>query len=261
VLVLVLVCCSDAMSKMTELANKSNTLTKDLAVGGTLANVGGCQGFTRAWAFVVGRRQGTFVQGVAMDGKVKVTFSGTQVPVETEISEEAMAAGAAKLSAALTEAMKDGHAKSLQIQSQRLGWVGSLDIAVGCLASSLRQGSGVQQPDFPARGVVRCTGSSTRRSASARPSRASSRSKVPIGFFLVLGHGSGPEACSVGLSWKRSVGSIPSLPLPARSLCLRRSQGSVCTRPDYMHGTRQDQVAAFADDQTSGRRATAGADE
>lgn len=84
----------DAMSKMNELATKSNTLTKDLA--------------------------GTFVAGSAMEGKVKVTFTGTQVPMEVEIAEDALAAGAEKLSAALTEAMKEGHAKSVQLQQSKL---------------------------------------------------------------------------------------------------------------------------------------------
>ena len=84
----------DAMSKMNELATKSNTLTKDLA--------------------------GTFVAGSAMEGKVKVTFTGTQVPMEVEITEEALAAGAETLSAALTEAMKEGHAKSVQLQQTKL---------------------------------------------------------------------------------------------------------------------------------------------
>ena len=84
----------DAMAKMNELATKSNTLTKDLA--------------------------GTFVSGQAMDGKVKVTFTGTQVPLEVEIAEEALSAGAGALSAALTEAMKEGHAKSVQLQQSKL---------------------------------------------------------------------------------------------------------------------------------------------
>lgn len=55
-----------------------------------------------------------------MDGKVKVTFTGTQVPIEVEVSEEALSAGAAKISAALTEAMKEGHAKSVQLQQTKL---------------------------------------------------------------------------------------------------------------------------------------------
>lgn len=73
------------------------------------------------------RCQGTFVSGAAMDGKVKVTFTGTQVPMEVEVSEEALGAGAAALSAALTEAMKEGHAKSVQLQQQKLTcvlWIG-----------------------------------------------------------------------------------------------------------------------------------------
>lgn len=43
-----------------------------------------------------------------------------QVPIEVEVSEEAMAAGAAKVSAAVTEAMKEGHAKSVAMQQQKL---------------------------------------------------------------------------------------------------------------------------------------------
>lgn len=40
--------------------------------------------------------------------------------MEVEVSEEALGAGAAALSAALTEAMKEGHAKSVQLQQQKL---------------------------------------------------------------------------------------------------------------------------------------------
>lgn len=112
---------SDAMSKMNELAAKSNTLTKDLAVRLTKQTnnqTNKRNGFYRVLGFIVcvcvfvlcvgrgvqpsGRtappalltttppssyvclyvrqhKQGTFVSGVAMDGKVKVTFTGTQV--------------------------------------------------------------------------------------------------------------------------------------------------------------------------------------
>jgi DNA-binding protein YbaB len=64
--------------------------------------------------------QGTFVAGTAMEGKVTVTFTGTQVPIEVKVTDEALAAGAAKLSAALTEAMKEGHNKSVQLQQTKL---------------------------------------------------------------------------------------------------------------------------------------------
>ena len=40
--------------------------------------------------------------------------------MEVEVSEEALAAGAAAVSAALTEALKEGHAKSVQLQQQKL---------------------------------------------------------------------------------------------------------------------------------------------
>lgn len=171
---------SDAMSKMNELAAKSNTLTKDLAVRVFCCYI---VHFVPKWVIclTLGRRcsptnscnfqpntpihpfmtQGTFVTGAAMEGKVKVTFTGTQVggcvgtwarwclrasvsalhgsyslhtltrariphhpntqvPMEVEVSEEALGAGAAALSAALTEAMKEGHAKSVQLQQTKL---------------------------------------------------------------------------------------------------------------------------------------------
>ena len=49
-----------------------------------------------------------------------MTTAVLQVPMEVEVSEEALGAGAAALSAALTEAMKEGHAKSVQLQQTKL---------------------------------------------------------------------------------------------------------------------------------------------
>jgi hypothetical protein len=54
--------------------------------------------------------------------------------MEVEVSEDALGAGAAALSAALTEAMKEGHAKSVALQQQKLTcvmlWFG---LVWGCL--------------------------------------------------------------------------------------------------------------------------------
>jgi len=108
----------DAMAKMNELATKSNTLTKDLA--------------------------GTFVSGQAMDGKVKVTFTGTQVPMEVEITEDALAGGAAALSAALTEAMKEGHTKSVGLQQSKLTAFYD-ELGLGAAMKEMGKGVGGQQ--------------------------------------------------------------------------------------------------------------------
>lgn len=108
----------DAMAKMNELATKSNTLTKDLA--------------------------GTFVSGQAMEGKVKVTFTGTQVPMEVEITEDALGAGAAALSAALTEAMKEGHSKSVALQQSKLTAFYD-ELGLGAAMKEMGKGMGGQQ--------------------------------------------------------------------------------------------------------------------
>lgn len=63
------------------------------------------------------------ITGSSMDGKVKVTFTGSQVPVEVEVTEDAMAQGASGLSAALTEAMKDAHTKSVNHMQTKLMYV------------------------------------------------------------------------------------------------------------------------------------------
>ena len=64
--------------------------------------------------------QGTLITGTSADGKVKVTFTGSQVPVEVEVTDDAIAQGAAKLSAALSEAMKDAHTRSVNHMQGKL---------------------------------------------------------------------------------------------------------------------------------------------
>ncbi|XP_010548638.1 PREDICTED: nucleoid-associated protein At4g30620, chloroplastic [Tarenaya hassleriana] len=51
---------------------------------------------------------------------VKVTLSGNQQPVRTDITEAAMALGPEKLSLLVTEAYKDAHAKSVQAMKERM---------------------------------------------------------------------------------------------------------------------------------------------
>ena len=53
------------------------------------------------------------------------------------MSEEAMAAGAAAVSAALTEAMKEGHAKSVALQQQKLTCVRLLARRHACMPAWL----------------------------------------------------------------------------------------------------------------------------
>ncbi|GLJ47195.1 hypothetical protein SUGI_0996290 [Cryptomeria japonica] len=51
---------------------------------------------------------------------IKVTLSGNQQPVRTEITEAAMELGAEKLSDLVTEAYKDAHQKSVQAMKERM---------------------------------------------------------------------------------------------------------------------------------------------
>ncbi|XP_068651515.1 nucleoid-associated protein At4g30620, chloroplastic-like isoform X2 [Aristolochia californica] len=52
---------------------------------------------------------------------IKVTLSGNQQPVRTEITEAAMELGAERLSLLVTEAYKDAHQKSVQAMKERMG--------------------------------------------------------------------------------------------------------------------------------------------
>ncbi|XP_074286350.1 nucleoid-associated protein At4g30620, chloroplastic-like [Silene latifolia] len=52
---------------------------------------------------------------------IKVTLSGNQQPIRTEITEAAMALGAEKVSILVTEAYKEAHQKSVQAMKERMG--------------------------------------------------------------------------------------------------------------------------------------------
>eukprot|EP00271_Cylindrocystis_brebissonii_P017776 TRINITY_DN475_c0_g1_i1.p1 TRINITY_DN475_c0_g1~~TRINITY_DN475_c0_g1_i1.p1 ORF type:complete len:194 (+),score=47.94 TRINITY_DN475_c0_g1_i1:152-733(+) len=58
--------------------------------------------------------------GYCDDELVKVTLTGNQEPVRTEITEAAMELGAEKLGSLLTEAYKDAHTKSTEEMKRRL---------------------------------------------------------------------------------------------------------------------------------------------
>lgn len=58
--------------------------------------------------------------GYCEDELIKVTLSGNQQPVRTEITEAAMELGAEKLSLLVTEAYKDAHQKSVQAMKERM---------------------------------------------------------------------------------------------------------------------------------------------
>ncbi|KAL5547521.1 hypothetical protein UlMin_002752 [Ulmus minor] len=51
---------------------------------------------------------------------IKVTLSGNQQPIRTEITEAAMELGAEKVSLLITEAYKDAHQKSVQAMKERM---------------------------------------------------------------------------------------------------------------------------------------------
>jgi DNA-binding protein YbaB len=64
--------------------------------------------------------------------------------MEVEIAEDALAAGAAALSAALTEAMKEGHAKSVGLQQSKLNAFYS-ELGLGEAMKEMGKGMGGQQ--------------------------------------------------------------------------------------------------------------------
>ncbi|KAJ4952972.1 hypothetical protein NE237_029804 [Protea cynaroides] len=58
--------------------------------------------------------------GYCEDELIKVTLSGNQQPIRTEITEAAMELGPEKLSLLVTEAYKDAHQKSVQSMKERM---------------------------------------------------------------------------------------------------------------------------------------------
>ncbi|MGB2925409.1 MAG: YbaB/EbfC family nucleoid-associated protein [Limnothrix sp.] len=60
------------------------------------------------------------VEGMNADGSVKVVLSGNQEPRSVEISDAAIAKGAADLSAAVTEALTDAYTKSTETMRSRM---------------------------------------------------------------------------------------------------------------------------------------------
>lgn len=60
------------------------------------------------------------VEGQSEDGLVKVIVSGNQEPRRVEIAPDALAQGAAALSASVTLAMQDAYGKSTEIMRSRM---------------------------------------------------------------------------------------------------------------------------------------------
>jgi DNA-binding YbaB/EbfC family protein len=60
------------------------------------------------------------IEGTSADGGVKVVLSGNQEPRSVEISEAAIAKGAADLSTAVTEALTDAYNKSTETMRSRM---------------------------------------------------------------------------------------------------------------------------------------------
>lgn len=60
------------------------------------------------------------IEGSSSDGTVKVFMSGNQEPLRVEISEDAIANGAANLSETVTAAMKDAYDKSTSMMRERM---------------------------------------------------------------------------------------------------------------------------------------------
>jgi nucleoid-associated protein EbfC len=60
------------------------------------------------------------IEGTSADGGVKVVLSGNQEPRSVEISDAAIAKGAAELSTAVTEALTDAYNKSTETMRSRM---------------------------------------------------------------------------------------------------------------------------------------------
>ena len=76
--------------------------------------------------------QNTEVEATAEDGKVTVTISGAQVPLSVEVTDELLAMGAEKVSAAVSLAHAEAHKNSVEYAKQRM--------------SSLYEDSGLPMP-------------------------------------------------------------------------------------------------------------------
>ena len=64
--------------------------------------------------------QNTEVEATAEDGKVTVTISGAQVPLSVEVTDELLAMGAEKVSAAVSLAHAEAHKNSVEYAKQRM---------------------------------------------------------------------------------------------------------------------------------------------
>ena len=64
--------------------------------------------------------QNTEVEATAEDGKVTVTISGAQVPLSVEVTDEPLAMGAEKVSAAVSLAHAEAHKNSVEYAKQRM---------------------------------------------------------------------------------------------------------------------------------------------
>ncbi|GMN19232.1 hypothetical protein TIFTF001_049901 [Ficus carica] len=62
----------------------------------------------------------TEIDGYCEGELIKVTLSGNQQPIRTEITEAAMELGPEKLSLLITGAYKDAHQKSVQAMKERM---------------------------------------------------------------------------------------------------------------------------------------------
>mmetsp|Transcript_38506 Transcript_38506/g.72237 ORF Transcript_38506/g.72237 Transcript_38506/m.72237 type:complete len:106 (+) Transcript_38506:672-989(+) len=62
----------------------------------------------------------TEFEGYDSDELVRVVLNGSQEPLATEITEEAMSKGAEELGGILTEAYKDAHSKSITAMKDRM---------------------------------------------------------------------------------------------------------------------------------------------
>lgn len=75
-------------------------------------------------------------EGFSADETVRVVVSGNQLPVTVDITEEALAQGAEKLSDMVTEAMKEAHARSVDAMKERMAGLAS---SLGLGANGLGQ--------------------------------------------------------------------------------------------------------------------------
>ncbi|OSX75881.1 hypothetical protein BU14_0218s0046 [Porphyra umbilicalis] len=95
---------------------------------GALGNMGNimdavkkAQQFTESAKELQDELKETEIEATAREGKVKVVLTGQQTPISVTIAPELLDEGADAVSAAVTDAVKAAHSRSLEYMRERLG--------------------------------------------------------------------------------------------------------------------------------------------